>query len=207
MRVLLTGFGPFPGVPRNPSQLIVERLSREKRFHNLELHSLVLPTTYDIAPRLLVNSIRTICPDVCISLGVGGNMSLRLERNARNLGTAPAPDQSGVVRMGVIKADGLPAYSSTLPLATIHAALLKKGVPVEFSDNAGGYVCNHVFYSAMYFINSLKLQSRCGFIHVPPAEESEVESAMSISAVTDAVEVIVLATVEHLEADATKGGV
>ncbi|MES1149796.1 MAG: pyroglutamyl-peptidase I, partial [Bradyrhizobium guangdongense] len=41
LRILLTGFGPFPGAPYNPTQPLVARLSRLRRpaFDDVELAS------------------------------------------------------------------------------------------------------------------------------------------------------------------------
>ena len=52
----------------------------------------------------------------------------------------------------------------------MRAALEQLGVPVAISDDAGGYVCNHVFYAARHAIDSRRLSTRlrlcpCSAVH------------------------------------------
>ena len=56
-RVLLTGFGPFPGVPKNPSAWLAEKLAdwRPTPEFDGEIHAQILPTEWEAAalmPRL-----------------------------------------------------------------------------------------------------------------------------------------------------------
>ena len=48
LRILVTGFGPFPGAPHNPTQPLVARLTRLRRpaFTDVELSSHIFPVTY-----------------------------------------------------------------------------------------------------------------------------------------------------------------
>jgi hypothetical protein len=71
------------------------------------------------------------------------------------------------------------ALRSTLPVDAIVAALEAEGIPAEVSRDAGGYLCNHVFY--------VLLQSgrRGGFVHVPPLD------VLPLDALVRAAEVIV----------------
>jgi pyroglutamyl-peptidase len=45
LRILVTGFGPFPGAPYNPTQPLVARLTRLRRpaFADVELSSHIFP--------------------------------------------------------------------------------------------------------------------------------------------------------------------
>ena len=47
LRILVTGFGPFPGAPYNPTQPLVARLVRLRRpaFDDVELSSHIFPET------------------------------------------------------------------------------------------------------------------------------------------------------------------
>ena len=54
-RVLVTGFGPFPGIAENPSAWLAETLAAEPPMLDAELHTRVLPTAWQAAelmPRL-----------------------------------------------------------------------------------------------------------------------------------------------------------
>src|SRR5690242_20551053 len=48
LRILITGFGPFPGAPYNPTQPLVARLTRLRRpaLANVELSNHIFPVTY-----------------------------------------------------------------------------------------------------------------------------------------------------------------
>jgi pyroglutamyl-peptidase len=48
LRILITGFGPFPGAPYNPTQALVMRLLRLRRpaFSDVELCGHIFPVTY-----------------------------------------------------------------------------------------------------------------------------------------------------------------
>ena len=55
LRILITGFGPFPGAPYNPTQPLVARLSRLRRpaLGEVELSSHIFPVTYKAVDREL----------------------------------------------------------------------------------------------------------------------------------------------------------
>ena len=41
------------------------------------------------------------------------------------------------------------------------------------SDDAGGFVCNHAFYTALAEADRRRLPTRCGFLHLPRIEERQ----------------------------------
>ena len=174
MRILLTGFGPFPGVPRNPSQFVVERFP--DRLGGREIHRVVLPTIYEEAGRSIESLLVETRPDICLCLGVATDAFLRLETVARNHGAAGIADESGAIRSGPIEPTGPDTYSCTLPFTAVHHALKQRGIAAELSDDAGAYVCNHVFYSARHAIERHGLATACGFLHIPPARSGDRES-------------------------------
>ena len=55
LRILITGFGPFPGAPFNPTMPLVKRLTRLRRpaLDDVELTGHIFPVTYaDGRPRI-----------------------------------------------------------------------------------------------------------------------------------------------------------
>ncbi len=48
-RVLVTGFGPFPGVAENPSAWLAETLAAEPPNFDAEFHARVVPTAWQAA--------------------------------------------------------------------------------------------------------------------------------------------------------------
>lgn len=196
MRILLTGFGPFPGVPRNPSQSVVERFP--DRLAGQEIHRVVLPTIYDKAGTTIETLLLETTPDICLCLGVAANDFLRLETVARNHGTVGIADQSGAVRTGPIAPDGPELYSCTLPFEAVHDALKLRGIAADLSDDAGGYVCNHVFYSARHAVTRHRLATACGFLHVPPVGTGDRESE-DLDRLTGSVRTTVEILIEQIE--------
>ena len=55
LRILITGFGPFPGAPHNPTMPLVARLLRLRRpaFSEVEFSGHIFPVTYKAVDREL----------------------------------------------------------------------------------------------------------------------------------------------------------
>ncbi len=171
MKLLLTGFTPFPGVEVNPSALVVERIITPPE---VELIREILPVIFTTAGEQLKGLIRQHQPDALIMLGVAaGRESISLERFALNINDAAKPDNEGALATGnPIVPDGPAAYRSTLPLETIHSRMEAAHIPVKYSNHAGAYLCNHVFYVARHLIDSEGLLIPAGFIHIPQMREA-----------------------------------
>ena len=147
--LLVSGFEPFGVLRENPSQRVVEHLAIRGRVGAHPLVTAVLPTEYERAARMLLALVDEHLPRAVVALGVAGDAhTLRLERWAKNLDDADAPDNAGERRIGrAILSGGPTRYASTLPVERMHARLAAAGWPVAISTHAGTYVCNHVFYA------------------------------------------------------------
>jgi pyroglutamyl-peptidase len=191
MRMLLTGFEPFGELETNPSQLVVERLA-DGGHHDLVAE--VLPTEYAAAGARIRALIHQVHPGAVVCLGVAARAAaIRLERVALNLDDTQKPDNAGEAPAGrLIAPDGPVGYWSTLPLADMHAALQERDIPVQISNHAGTYICNHVFYAARHEIERLGGGVPCGFIHVPLAAqqattEDERERSLPLDTMVQAI--------------------
>ena len=71
-------------------------------------------------------------------------------------------------------ADGPVAYRSSLPVDAIVEALRARGIPAAASRDAGGFLCNHVFYVLMRALAE-RTGVRGGFVHVPLLPEQALE--------------------------------
>ena len=60
LRILITGFGPFPGAPFNPTEPLVARLLRLRRpaLDDVELSGHIFPVTYSAVDRELPELLR-----------------------------------------------------------------------------------------------------------------------------------------------------
>ena len=53
MNILLTGFGPFPGAPYNPTGRLVEKLARSRQLAGVQRAAHVFRTSYEAVDREL----------------------------------------------------------------------------------------------------------------------------------------------------------
>ena len=161
--LLVTGFGPFLQVTENPSWEAIRELEGQT-VGTLLVRTARLDVQYEDAPRQLQDAIDRVKPDLVLCLGVAPGTEFRLESTARNRDVVAAPDAAGVVRSGVAIREGGPlTLPSRLPLARLREALGAKGFEVRDSDDAGGYLCNHIFYEALL----RRPDGIVGFVHVP----------------------------------------
>ncbi len=168
--VLLTGFDPFNGASVNPSWQAVRALHGEE----LVGHAVVaaeLPTVFGESLHVLRALLHAHRPALVVCVGqAGGRAAISLERVAINLDDAPIPDNAGACPVDTpVCANAPAAYFTGLPIKAMRAALQQAGVPVEVSQTAGTFVCNHVFYGLMHALATEPALrgARGGFVHVP----------------------------------------
>lgn len=169
--VLVTGFEPFGGDARNPSQEIAQALDG-RVIAGARVAGAVLPCEFGTSLAALKRELKKAQPDVVLCLGLAsGRAEITPERVAINVDDARIRDNAGRQPIDVpIVRGGPAAYWSRLPIKTIIAALQEKRVPATVSQTAGTFVCNHVFYGLMHALRA-KPAVRGGFIHVPASPE------------------------------------
>ena len=185
--LLLTYFGPFPGVPVNPTVALAEGAVRALNTARPDLRVVAreLPVSYDGSSAALRAALQEVQPDALISLGVAvGRDVVSLEQVAINLDSAGIEDNDGDRRCDEpIVPDGREAYFSSLPVRASFERLRAAGEPVEISYTAGTYVCNHVFYEGQRISRELGLSIPAGFVHVPATcadgEETTEDTGMT----------------------------
>jgi len=169
MRVLLIGFGPFPGAPFNPSAALVKTLARRRRPALAEIvcTTHVFATAYAAVdhdlPRLFA-----LKPDVILMFGLAGRRrQLCIETRARNAVSVLFPDASGYrPQRGVIVRDGEAALPGAAPFADLLGALRGHRVPARLSRDAGRYLCNYAYWRALERARSGRPLVQ--FVHIPP---------------------------------------
>lgn len=168
-RILLTGFEPFLEYRENPSALVGESLDGTL-VAGARIHAATLPVAYDRAPAALFAAMDRVRPDAVILCGLAFETdAIRLERVALNLDDTRHADNDGAVRRGrPILPGGPVGHWSTLPVDLIRDRLEAAGTPLTVSRDAGGYLCNHVFFQARQRIAGARLDIPCGFVHLPP---------------------------------------
>jgi pyroglutamyl-peptidase len=132
MRVALAGFGPFPGVPFNPSAVLVGELARRRRpaFADVVRTTHVFATSYAAVdrdlPRLFAEK-----PDLVLIFSVAGRRRyLSVETRARNALSVLHPDVSGHrPTRGTIECGKPGALRGAAPFAQLLGAVRPSGFP------------------------------------------------------------------------------
>jgi pyroglutamyl-peptidase len=168
--VLVTGFGPFPGAPFNPTGPLVERLVRLRRpaLAGVTIIPHVFQTSYETVDRDLPKLIAAHKPDALLMFGLAPRAkTLRIETRARNV-LALLPDVSGRSLRQSLIVNGGPSELA-LPAQALHlfSAGRSARIPLVLSRDAGRYLCNYLCWRAAEASgrNGPRITS---FIHVPP---------------------------------------
>ncbi|MBW8348793.1 pyroglutamyl-peptidase I [Bacillus sp. IITD106] len=167
-KVLMTGFDPFGGEKINPALEAVKQLDG-KVFEGVEIVAQEVPTVFHESIKIVIDSIEQHKPDVIICVGqAGGRTQVTPERIAINIDDARIPDNKDNQPIDEpIYEDGPAAYWTTLPIKRIVHEMKKVGVPAAVSNSAGTFVCNHLFYGVMHYLEKNAPHIRGGFIHIP----------------------------------------
>jgi pyroglutamyl-peptidase len=177
--ILVTGFGPFPGVPYNASNALVGFLDDAARDLPLRLETALLPTDWREGPAKATHCAETLRPDAIIHFGVSSRAkAFQLEMCAFNHCRASA-DCSGRPPEGFhVQRGGPPVLHSTFPAEFLVRRLRYLRIPAYLSFNAGRYLCNATLYRSLYRASQLPGADAplIGFIHIPAFAADEIEA-------------------------------
>jgi pyroglutamyl-peptidase len=170
LRILITGFGPFPGAPFNPTQPLVARLLRLRRpaLDNVELSGHIFAVTYKAVDQQLPVLLKKSRPDALLMFGLASRTSyLRIETRARNAVTMLWPDADHTrVRKGSI-AGGAEAMMFGPHTAKLLRASIATGIDARASRDAGSYLCNYLSWRAIEATRGDTGPRLAAFVHVP----------------------------------------
>jgi pyroglutamyl-peptidase len=175
MRITLTGFGVFPGVTENPTELIIKSLQEKNSsiasdYHVLKVSvedvleycsSQTLPTHEDANDQQ---------PHLIIHLGVNSSIDcMNFERCAYNNMTFRVQDESGYQPENQCINSDIPLDESLQTDFNLDLVLdkMRNTYPCNISTNPGRYLCNYIYFQ------SLTRAQQCGapkyilFLHVP----------------------------------------
>lgn len=136
MKILVTGFGSFPGVERNPTEALALALDGLV-LGSVAVTSLVLPVSYRRGPAAAVAAALERGADLVVGFGVSRRAQIEVERRAL-LVREGRPDIDGETATGLDGPDEI--------FATLDAARLAELLSAGLSDDAGRYVCNAWLY-------------------------------------------------------------
>ena len=180
-RILVTGFGPFPGAPDNPTAWLVEKLAANTAQRGRGLP----PSMRKCSMSSMILSARASRHSATPSRPTSPFISVWLPRRpgspASNVGVpplqqpcpAPVPDNAGRLPPSFTYLQGPDTLPSTLPLEAIAELLTTAGLPVQWSDDAGGYLCNTVFVLSRFHACKGLRPAMSGFVHVAAPDRAE----------------------------------
>jgi pyroglutamyl-peptidase len=163
-RLLVTGFGPFPGIPKNPSAEAARRLARAQRWRRLgiEAKAVELSTTYAALATELRPALDDHAPDVLLMIGVAGRArEVRIETRGVNRANLFLPDAAKArpSRLTLEPGGGF-RTTRTGPLRQV-PTVRRHGFRVRASIDAGRYLCNASYFAA------LEQEIPVLFVHIP----------------------------------------
>lgn len=168
--ILLTGFGPFPGVVENASERFVPKLAHlaARRFSAHRVVARILPTEWERAPSRLQTLYERERPKLVLHFGVSeralGYIIETVARNARK----DAEDAAGArPRDEVVVRGGPESIQARVPAVDIRERLTAIKVPAVTSEDAGEYLCNAILYKSLIFAEQIEQPDAVGFMHIP----------------------------------------
>jgi pyroglutamyl-peptidase len=168
--ILVTGFGPFPGAPFNPTGPLVQRLARLRRPYlaNVKIVPHIFPTGYAAVDRDLPRLLAKHKPDALLMFGLAPRArALRIETRSRNT-VSLLPDATATsLSRHTIAAGGSAAIALPAPVHRLLAAVRTTGVPATLSRDAGRYLCNYLCWRAAEAAGKKGGPRLAVFVHVP----------------------------------------
>ena len=169
-RVLVTGFGPFPGVPENVTSSLVPDLAGRAReaFPASNVRSGLLPTEWQGAPETLHALLAEFRPSIVILFGVSGQArGFEVEAVARNRVSLSA-DAIGMEPLSArLDPVGAEQIAVRFPVARVVARLRQRRLPARISRDAGSYLCNATLHHLLGRQDLPETPRIAGFVHVP----------------------------------------
>lgn len=167
MKALVTGFGPFPGQPRNATAEIVEGLD----VPGVDVRTIVLPVAWNIAPEIALREARAFGAELVVMCGVSGQRGVLKVECGGSTAVAPKEDVKGAI---IAEIPGPPVRTTLDVRAAVRAA--RRAIrerasifgdvlvdarlgPIRESNN---YVCNHLSHRVL----SANV-APSGFLHWP----------------------------------------
>jgi pyroglutamyl-peptidase len=176
--ILVTGFEPFGGETVNASWEAAKRLEGW-RHGDYAAVARLMPCAYDASVKELIRAIETLRPEALLMTGQAARRGLIcVERFAHNLDNAAAPDNDGDLRRALRISRAAPDWlEAKTPVRRIAGAVKEAGIPARMSLNAGGFVCNHLYFGALQYLSDKKWPIPAVFLHLPATPEQKPPGA------------------------------
>ncbi|WP_051335449.1 hypothetical protein [Methylocapsa acidiphila] len=209
IRILITGFGGFPGARKNPTEGLIHALGKKRAAltsNYAEISLAILPVDYAVLAPRLKRLTETFSPDAILHFGLASRRKVFcVETRAFNRVSVLHHDAAGTTAGRRSIVPGAPFIAqATLPPALILAALRRTRIKAALSIDAGDYLCNQAFYLSLIGGKARAV----GFIHIPPLASPDRPRPQSsvpqnarrpnLDHVTQAALAVIRATLVHL---------
>lgn len=172
--MLITGFGPFPGAPDNPTSWLISRLQR--RLGSGHAGLCLAFETFAVSYRASAARADRLraghAPDIALHFGLKvGAQGFEIETLARNQADRARVDAAGHrPDAHHIRRQAPRVLRTSAPVRALVAALRQRGLPAQVSTDAGRYICNALYYGALLARSGSGAPGWDLFVHVPPTE-------------------------------------
>jgi pyroglutamyl-peptidase len=177
--ILITGFGPFPGVRFNPTGPLAVELARKRHpaFAGVRRLAHVFHVSYEAIDRDLPALLERERPDAVVMFGLAvRSKHVRIEMCAHNTLAPALPDAAGRAPVGTAIVPGGPTIVRLhAPAQRLLLAARTAGVPAVLSRDAGRYLCNYLCWRAAEAAAS-GAPRLTAFIHVPALHRTQAPS-------------------------------
>lgn len=162
--LLVTAFEPFGGETVNASWEAARRIDG-RRCGEAVVVARKLPCAYDLSVSDFVELFERLSPNAVLLTGQAARRGIvSVERFARNAASATARDNHGALGAPIA---GPALLETTASASAVRHAILEAGVAARISTDAGGYVCNHLYYRALLYLAAARPKTPAIFIHLP----------------------------------------
>jgi pyroglutamyl-peptidase len=205
LRILITGFRPFPGAPWNPTQPLVARLTKLRRpaFSDVHFSSHIFPVTYRAVDGELPELLKKHRPQALLMFGLAGRTAhVRVETRARNAVTMLWPDAAQTHQRKGFIGLGPDATMFGPHTAKLLRAARATGIDARASRDAGAYLCNYLSWRAIEAVGTNNDLQLAAFVHIPllardGAAIRKGTSRITLEELVDAGEAMLLETVKQ----------
>ena len=173
--VLITGFGPFPGVTHNVSFALAQDVASElnavpvARGADKTIEACVAELSVDWATvgEQLAQLYDTHRPCLAVHFGVCNTLTgLGVETQARNACSSD-PDMTGCTpSASVLQKNGPGVRSTRLPVSDLVAACARPDMDIAASNDAGRYLCNAAYYASLALAARQEQTCDALFVHI-----------------------------------------
>jgi pyroglutamyl-peptidase len=171
LKVLVAGFGPFPGAARNPSGQFALSVAHSRRAasRGAKIIGVVIPTVYREVFSTLSHVLKTEKPDAVLMFGLAGSTPfMRIETRAANVASGIHPDAAREKPAHHSLVAGSPQIlNARAPVHRLLAAARGAGASAKLSADAGRYICNAAFFHALDAARKTDTPKRVAFVHIP----------------------------------------